>query len=157
MPFLLVIGLLNFDFSEKLWYNIYIRSGEAFFLSPLPTSPHAAVVEQADTRDLKSLGGDLVPVQVRSAAPDLYVFQFLWNGLNRNGRFASFKCVKLAFLIKRSCLLWVLVILLLFNAHYYLRPTKTSSYTLGCRSKVRTAVSKIADVSSILTAPAIGN
>ena len=29
----------------------------------------AAVVEQADTRDLKSLGSDTVPVQVRSAAP----------------------------------------------------------------------------------------
>ena len=31
---------------------------------------HAAVVESADTRDLKSLGSDIVPVQVRSAAPN---------------------------------------------------------------------------------------
>ena len=30
---------------------------------------HAAVVESADTRDLKSLAGNSVPVQVRSAAP----------------------------------------------------------------------------------------
>ena len=30
---------------------------------------YAAVVEWADTRDLKSLGSDTVPVQVRSAAP----------------------------------------------------------------------------------------
>ena len=29
----------------------------------------AAVVELADTRDLKSLGSNIVPVQVRSAAP----------------------------------------------------------------------------------------
>ena len=28
------------------------------------------MVEQADTRDLKSLGGDFVPVQIRSSAPD---------------------------------------------------------------------------------------
>ena len=27
------------------------------------------MVEQADTRDLKSLGGDFVPVQIRSSAP----------------------------------------------------------------------------------------
>ena len=32
-------------------------------------STFAAVVELADTRDLKSLGSDIVPVQVRSAAP----------------------------------------------------------------------------------------
>ncbi len=31
----------------------------------------AAVVELADTRDLKSLGSNIVPVQVRSAAPAL--------------------------------------------------------------------------------------
>ena len=30
----------------------------------------ADVVELADTRDLKSLGGDFVPVQARSSAPD---------------------------------------------------------------------------------------
>lgn len=30
----------------------------------------AAVVESADTRDLKSLGSNIVPVQVRSAAPE---------------------------------------------------------------------------------------
>ncbi len=31
----------------------------------------AAVVESADTRDLKSLGSNTVPVQVRSAAPSI--------------------------------------------------------------------------------------
>ena len=40
----------------------------------------------------KSSGGDVVRVQVPSAAPNLYVFQFLLNGLNRNDRFGSFKC-----------------------------------------------------------------
>ena len=30
---------------------------------------YAAVVESADTKDLKSFGSDTVPVQVRSAAP----------------------------------------------------------------------------------------
>ena len=121
MSFLFVIGPLNFDFSEKLWYNIYIRSGEAFFLSPLPTSPHAAVVELADTRDLKSLGGDLVPVRVRSAAPtDLLISSTFWQ----SGKTLDFR---------------------------------TDEYILGCRSKVRTVVSKITDVSSILTAPAIGS
>ena len=32
--------------------------------------PFAAVVELADTRDLKSLGSDTVPVRSRSAAPN---------------------------------------------------------------------------------------
>ncbi len=31
---------------------------------------YAAVVELADTRDLKSLDGDIVPVRPRSAAPN---------------------------------------------------------------------------------------
>ena len=45
--------------------------------------PHAGVVELADTRDLKSLDSDIVPVQVRLAAPKkvrilyLYLFYFL--------------------------------------------------------------------------------
>ena len=30
------------------------------------------MVKSADTRDLKSLGGNSIPVQVRSAAPDPY-------------------------------------------------------------------------------------
>ena len=34
-----------------------------------PPQPYAVVVELADTRDLKSLGSNTVPVQVRSAAP----------------------------------------------------------------------------------------
>ncbi len=33
--------------------------------------PLAAVVELADTRDLKSLGSDTVPVRSRSAAPKI--------------------------------------------------------------------------------------
>ena len=43
--------------------------------------PYAGVVESADTRDLKSLGSNTVPVQVRSPAPNnailnsLYFFQ----------------------------------------------------------------------------------
>ena len=32
--------------------------------------PFAGVVESADTRDLKSLDSDIVPVQVRSPAPN---------------------------------------------------------------------------------------
>ena len=34
--------------------------------------PHAAVVESADTRDLKSLGGNIMRVQVPPAAPNQY-------------------------------------------------------------------------------------
>ena len=34
------------------------------------------MVEQADTRDLKSLGSDTVPVQVRSAAPQQSPIRF---------------------------------------------------------------------------------
>ena len=37
--------------------------------STINTGIYAAVVELADTRDLKSLGGDTVPVRARSAAP----------------------------------------------------------------------------------------
>ncbi len=37
-------------------------------LTILLFNTNAAVVELADTRDLKSLGSDIVPVQVRSAA-----------------------------------------------------------------------------------------
>ena len=39
----------------------------------------APVVEQADTRDLKSLGIKSVPVQVRSGAPIKFQFYFLFD------------------------------------------------------------------------------
>ena len=44
------------------------NAAPADILKKLPER-HAAVVEPADTRDLKSLGGDSVRVQVSSAAP----------------------------------------------------------------------------------------
>ena len=43
------------------------------------TMSHAAVVESADTRDLKSLGSNTVPVQVRSAAP-------IYRGVEQSGQ-----------------------------------------------------------------------
>ena len=55
---------------------------------------YAGVAELAQARDLKSLGAITSNswVRIPSPVPDLYVFQFLWNGLNRNDRFGSFKC-----------------------------------------------------------------
>ena len=49
----------------------------------------ADVVELADTRDLKSLGGDFVPVQARSSAP---------NGGSHYGRKKSDEFFSSAFL-----------------------------------------------------------
>ena len=49
-----------------MWYSI-MAPNEAH--APVCAMSHAAVVESADTRDLKSLGSNTVPVQVRSAAP----------------------------------------------------------------------------------------
>ena len=56
----------------------------------------AAVVELADTSDLKS-DANQVAYRFESGQRhhNLYVFQFLLNGLNRNDRFINFKCVKL--------------------------------------------------------------
>ena len=62
-----------------------------FFLIPLifPIL-YAGVVELADTRDLKSLDSDIVPVQVRLAAPKkvrilyLYLFLFFKNNINED-------------------------------------------------------------------------
>ena len=46
-----------------------ILTKEAGYYIILKLIYYAAVVESADTRDLKSLDGNIVPVQVRSAAP----------------------------------------------------------------------------------------
>ena len=44
-------------------------------------SHYAAVAKSADARDLKSLGGNTVPVQVRSAAPARHKRQIACDGL----------------------------------------------------------------------------
>ena len=55
MIYVHIISLkIALDIFEKFMYNFN----------------HAAVVKLVDTRDLKSLGSDTVPVQVRSAAPN---------------------------------------------------------------------------------------
>ena len=52
--------MLGVDKAADMWYSIMAHKRR---------EPYAAVVESADTRDLKSLGSNTVPVQVRSAAP----------------------------------------------------------------------------------------
>ena len=75
----------------------------------------AAVVELADTSDLKS-DANQVAYRFESGQRhhDLYVFQFLLNGLNRNDRFGSFKCTNYLRIFWRPAI-WVLAINQFFN------------------------------------------
>ena len=46
---------------------------------PTTSKEYAAVAEQVDARDLKSLDGDIIRVRFPSAAPSLLRVEFSWQ------------------------------------------------------------------------------
>ncbi len=56
--------------------GFFLTDGQKLAMIGRVIFPYAAVVELADTRDLKSLGSNTIPVRARSAAPDLQTLMY---------------------------------------------------------------------------------
>ena len=68
-----------------MWQSGHAAACKAAYAGPIPASAskYAQVAKQVDARDLKSLGGNTMPVRFRPWAP-IIVFAMLHNGSEHN-------------------------------------------------------------------------